>query len=143
MAYLTDIEIAQACKMRPIREIGEKAHVPEELLEPYGKYKAKVDLSLLKKDRKDGKLVLVTAITPTPAGEGKTTTTIGLADGLRRIGKEAVVALREPSLGPVFGVKGGRRRICPGCAHGGHQPAFHRGFSCNRCGEQSAGRNAG
>ena len=107
MAYLTDIEIAQACKMRPIREIGEKAHVPEELLEPYGKYKAKVDLSLLKKDRKDGKLVLVTAITPTPAGEGKTTTTIGLADGLRRIGKEAVVALREPSLGPVFGVKGG------------------------------------
>ena len=107
MAYLTDIEIAQACKMRPIREIGEKAHVPEELLEPYGKYKAKVDLSLLKKDRKDGKLVLVTAITTTPAGEGKTTTTIGLADGLRRIGKEAVVALREPSLGPVFGVKGG------------------------------------
>ena len=107
MAYLTDIEIAQACKIRPIREIGEKAHVPEELLEPYGKYKAKVDLSLLKKDRKDGKLVLVTAITPTPAGEGKTTTTIGLADGLRRIGKEAVVALREPSLGPVFGVKGG------------------------------------
>ncbi len=107
MAYLTDIEIAQACKMRPIREIGEKAHVPEELLEPYGKYKAKVDLSLLKDDRKDGKLVLVTAITPTPAGEGKTTTTIGLADGLRRIGKEAVVALREPSLGPVFGVKGG------------------------------------
>lgn len=107
MAYLTDIEIAQACKMRPIREIGEKAHVPEELLEPYGKYKAKVDLSLLKKDRKDGKLVLVTAITPTPAGEGKTTTTIGLADGLRRIGNEAVVALREPSLGPVFGVKGG------------------------------------
>ena len=107
MAYLTDIEIAQACKMRPIREIGEKAHVPEELLEPYGKYKAKVDLSLLKDDRKDGKLVLVTAITPTPAGEGKTTTTIGLADGLRRIGKEAVVSLREPSLGPVFGVKGG------------------------------------
>lgn len=107
MAYLTDIEIAQACKMRSIREIGEKAHVPEELLEPYGKYKAKVDLSLLKKDRKDGKLILVTAITPTPAGEGKTTTTIGLADGLRRIGKEAVVALREPSLGPVFGVKGG------------------------------------
>ena len=107
MAYLTDIEIAQACKMRPIREIGEKVHVPEELLEPYGKYKAKVDLSLLKDDRKDGKLVLVTAITPTPAGEGKTTTTIGLADGLRRIGKEAVVALREPSLGPVFGVKGG------------------------------------
>ena len=107
MAYLTDIEIAQACKMRPIREIGEKAHVPEELLEPYGKYKAKVDLSLLNDDRKDGKLVLVTAITPTPAGEGKTTTTIGLADGLRRIGKEAVVALREPSLGPVFGVKGG------------------------------------
>jgi len=107
MAYLTDIEIAQQCKMKPISEIAATAHVEEEYLEHYGKYKAKIDLSLLKKERKDGKLVLVTAITPTPAGEGKTTTTIGLADGLRRIGKDVTVALREPSLGPVFGIKGG------------------------------------
>ena len=107
MAYLSDIEIAQQCKMKPISEIAATAHVEEEYLEHYGKYKAKIDLSLLKKERKDGKLVLVTAITPTPAGEGKTTTTIGLADGLRRIGKDVTVALREPSLGPVFGIKGG------------------------------------
>ena len=108
MAYLSDIEIAQQCEMRPIGEIAKIAHVDEKFLEPYGKYKAKVDPALLKEtDRKNGKLVLVTAITPTPAGEGKTTTTIGLADGLKRIGKDVVVALREPSLGPVFGVKGG------------------------------------
>ena len=107
MAYLSDIEIAQQCKMKPISEIAKTAHVDEDLLEHYGKYKAKIDLSLLDCDRKNGKLILVTAITPTPAGEGKTTTTIGLADGLRRIGKDVTVALREPSLGPVFGVKGG------------------------------------
>lgn len=107
-AYLTDIEIAQACEMRPIMEIAEKAHIDEKYIEQYGRYKAKVDPALLKEtDRPDGKLVLVTAITPTPAGEGKTTTTIGLADGLKRIGKDVTVALREPSLGPVFGVKGG------------------------------------
>ena len=108
MAFLSDIEIAQQCKMKPIGEIAERAHVDEKYLEPYGRYKAKVDPALLKDtDRKPGKLVLVTAITPTPAGEGKTTTTIGLADGLSRIGKDVTVALREPSLGPVFGVKGG------------------------------------
>lgn len=108
MAYKTDIEIAQECELRPIQEIAAKAHVDEKYLEQYGRYKAKVDPKLLKEtDRKNGKLILVTAITPTAAGEGKTTTTVGLADGLRRIGKEAVVALREPSLGPVFGVKGG------------------------------------
>ncbi|MBR6270758.1 MAG: formate--tetrahydrofolate ligase [Lachnospiraceae bacterium] len=108
MSYLSDIEIAQACEMRPIFEIAKKAHVDEKYIEAYGKYKAKVDLSLLKETGKaDGKLVLVTAITPTPAGEGKTTTTVGLADGLSRIGKEVTVALREPSLGPVFGLKGG------------------------------------
>lgn len=108
MAYLTDIEIAQGCKMKHIRDIAAAAHVDEKYIEQYGNHKAKIDLSLLSEtDRKDGKLVLVTAITPTPAGEGKTTTTIGLADGLRRIGKDAVVALREPSLGPVFGIKGG------------------------------------
>ena len=108
MAYLSDIEIAQQCEMKPIGEIAAKAHVDEKYIEQYGRYKAKVDLSLLKEsNRPDGKLILVTAITPTPAGEGKTTTTIGLADGLSRIGKDVTVALREPSLGPVFGVKGG------------------------------------
>lgn len=108
MAYLSDIEIAQQCEMRPITEIAKKAHLDEKYIEQYGKYKAKIDPALLNEtDRKDGKLVLVTAITPTPAGEGKTTTTIGLADGLSRIGKDVTVALREPSLGPVFGVKGG------------------------------------
>ncbi len=108
MAFLTDIEIAQSAKMQPITAIAEKAGVPEDALEQYGRYKAKVDFNLLNtSERKDGKLILVTAITPTPAGEGKTTTTIGLADGLSRIGKKVAVALREPSLGPVFGIKGG------------------------------------
>ena len=104
----TDIEIAQACQMKNIREIAKTVGIDEEYLELYGNYKAKVDYRMLRDlDRPDGKLILVTAITPTPAGEGKTTTTVGLADGLRRIGKNAVVALREPSLGPVFGIKGG------------------------------------
>ena len=108
MAYLSDIEIAQSCQMEPITEIAKRAHVDEKYVEQYGKYKAKIDPSLLQEtNRENGKLILVTAITPTPAGEGKTTTTIGLADGLRRIGKDVTVALREPSLGPVFGVKGG------------------------------------
>ena len=105
---MTDIEIAQQCQMKDILEIAKTANLDEKYIERYGKYKAKIDLSLLNDiTKKDGKLVLVTAITPTPAGEGKTTTTIGLADGLRRIGKNVTVALREPSLGPVFGVKGG------------------------------------
>ena len=108
MAYLSDIEIAQRCQMKKITEIAKTAGIDDKYLEQYGNYKAKVDPLLLKEcDRKDGKLILVTAITPTPAGEGKTTTTIGLADGLRKIGKNTVVALREPSLGPVFGIKGG------------------------------------
>ena len=109
MAYMTDIEIAQACRMRKITDIARIAGIDEQYLEQYGNYKAKVDPALLKDlvDRPDGKLILVTAITPTPAGEGKTTTSVGLTDGLRRIGKNAVVALREPSLGPVFGIKGG------------------------------------
>ncbi len=108
MARLTDIEIAQRCKMKPISEIARLMRVDEKYVEPYGRVKAKLDPALMNEPgRKNGKLVLVTAITPTPAGEGKTTTTIGLADGLRRIGKEAVAALREPSLGPVFGIKGG------------------------------------
>ena len=109
MGYLSDIEIAQACKKQKIIEIAKTAGVDEKYLEQYGNYKAKVDYALLKDlaDKPNGKLVLVTAITPTPAGEGKTTTSVGLADGLRRIGKKSIVALREPSLGPVFGVKGG------------------------------------
>ena len=114
-SYKSDIEIAQECKMKKITEIAKVAGVPEEYLEQYGNYKAKIDYNLLNKmeDKPDGKLVLVTAITPTPAGEGKTTTSVGLADGLRQIGKNAMLALREPSLGPVFGVKGG-------AAGGGH-----------------------
>ncbi|MGN0713255.1 MAG: formate--tetrahydrofolate ligase [Anaerovoracaceae bacterium] len=109
MTFKSDIEIAQACQKKKITEIAEVAGVEEKYLEQYGNYKAKVDYALLKDkaDAPDGKLILVTAITPTPAGEGKTTTSVGLADGLRKIGKNAVVALREPSLGPVFGVKGG------------------------------------
>ncbi len=108
MPYLSDIEIAQATKMSHICDIAKTAGIDEKYLEQYGNYKAKIDNSLLaESESKDGKLVLVTAITPTPAGEGKTTTTIGLADGLRKIGKNVVVALREPSLGPVFGIKGG------------------------------------
>ena len=108
MAYLSDIEIAQATPMRPIIEIADRAGVDGKYIEQYGRHKAKVDYALLNEStRPDGKLILVTAITPTPAGEGKTTTTIGLSDGLSRIGKNVVVALREPSLGPVFGVKGG------------------------------------
>ena len=108
MEYKSDIEIAQSCKMQHINDIARTAHVDEKYIEQYGRYKAKIDPALLKEtDKPDGRLVLVTAITPTPAGEGKTTTTIGLADGLRRIGKDVTVALREPSLGPVFGVKGG------------------------------------
>ena len=107
MIPLTDIEIAQSFKLKPIGEIAAQAGIPEESLEYYGKYKAKLSLDILKGEPSENKLILVTAMTPTPAGEGKTTTTIGLADGLRQIGKSADVALREPSLGPVFGIKGG------------------------------------
>ena len=109
MEFKTDIQIAQECKMQKITEIAMVAGVEEKYLEQYGNYKAKVDYALLKdtEGQPDGKLILVTAINPTPAGEGKTTTTVGLADGLKKLGKNVVVALREPSLGPVFGVKGG------------------------------------
>ena len=104
----SDIEIAQACPMQHIRDIAREAGIAEEYLEQYGNYKAKIDTKFFQDHQgPDGKLILVTAITPTPAGEGKTTTTVGLADGLRKIGKKSVVALREPSLGPVFGLKGG------------------------------------
>ncbi|MBQ6360679.1 MAG: formate--tetrahydrofolate ligase [Lachnospiraceae bacterium] len=109
MGVKTDIEIAQECRMKKITEIAKVAGIPEDYLEQYGNYKAKVDYRILKDmaDKPNGKLILVTAITPTPAGEGKTTTSVGLTDGLRKLGKNAMVALREPSLGPVFGVKGG------------------------------------
>ena len=105
----TDIEIAQNCNMLSIDEIAQKASIDKQYLEMYGKYKAKIDNKLLQeaKDKPNGKLILVTAITPTPAGEGKTTTSIGLADGLSALGKNTIAALREPSLGPVFGLKGG------------------------------------
>src|SRR5258706_14747487 len=106
----SDIDIAQAAKLQRISKIAlERLSIPEEHLEPYGHYKAKVSLPYLDslKDKKDGKLVLVTAMTPTPAGEGKTTTTVGLGDALNHIGKKAIICLREPSLGPVFGMKGG------------------------------------
>ncbi len=105
---LSDIEIANSCEMRPVGEIAKAAGIEEKYVEQYGKYKAKIDLSVFDSIKKpNGKLVLVTAISPTPAGEGKTTTTIGLADGMKRLGKNVSVALREPSLGPVFGIKGG------------------------------------
>ena len=115
MEFKSDIEIAQECEKKKITEIAKIAGIDEKYLEQYGNYKAKVDYSFLKEnqDKPDGKLILVTAITPTPAGEGKTTTSVGLTDGLRKIGKKAVVALREPSLGPVFGISGG-------AAGGGH-----------------------
>ena len=106
---LTDIEIAQQADIRPITEIAEKLGIEDDELELYGRYKAKLSPKINERlaDRKDGKLVLVTAINPTPAGEGKTTTTVGLGQAMALIGKKAVLALREPSLGPVFGIKGG------------------------------------
>ena len=113
---LTDIEIAQQATLHRIARLAqERLGIPEDALEPYGHYKAKVALDYLDSltDRESGKLVLVTAISPTPAGEGKTTTTVGLGDALNRVGKKAMICLREPSLGPVFGVKGG-------AAGGGH-----------------------
>ena len=118
MGFKSDIEIAQECTMEPITKIAEKAGIDDKYLEQYGKYKAKIDYNLLKEsDAPNGKLILVTAINPTPAGEGKTTTTVGLADGMQRLGKNVMVALREPSLGPVFGVKGG-------AAGGGYAQVF-------------------
>ena len=109
MSYKSDIEIAQEATIAPVMEVVDKLGIPHKYVEQYGHYKAKIDYNYLEevKDRPDGKLILVTAINPTPAGEGKTTTTVGLSDGLRTIGKKSIVALREPSLGPVFGVKGG------------------------------------
>ena len=110
MGFKSDIEIAQEAEMKVINEVADSIGIPDKYVENYGKYKAKIDYRYYTdelEERKDAKLVLVTAINPTPAGEGKTTTTIGLADAMNRLGKKTMVALREPSLGPVFGVKGG------------------------------------
>ena len=107
MGFKSDIEIAQECEMLPITKIAEKAGIDDKYLEQYGKYKAKIDYNLLKEtEGKDGKLILVTAINPTPAGEGKTTVTVGLGQAFAKLGKKAMIALREPSLGPCFGIKG-------------------------------------
>lgn len=132
---MEDIEIAKKSKMMNIIDVAKKVGIDEEYVEQYGKYKAKIDLKIYDKikNNKNGKLVLVTAINPTPLGEGKTTVSIGLSDGLNRIGKKTMVALREPSLGPVF--RNERWcywwRVCTSCAHGGYKFAFHRGYSCN------------
>ncbi|HOK55083.1 MAG TPA: formate--tetrahydrofolate ligase, partial [Armatimonadota bacterium] len=109
MAYLTDVEIAQAGQPRVITDVARDLGLSDEDLELYGRYKAKVSLTVLEEmaDRPDGKLILVTAITPTPAGEGKTTTTVGLGDAFKQLGKSVAIAVREPSLGPCFGIKGG------------------------------------
>ena len=127
---LTDIEISRATTLRPIEDIATKLGIPSEAIEPYGRHKAKLDLARVPASDRTGKLILVTAINPTPAGEGKTTTSIGLADALNRIGRQTVLALREPSLGPCFGTKGGATggRLCAGGADGGHQPALHGRF---------------
>jgi formate--tetrahydrofolate ligase len=144
MAFKTDIEIARAAQKKPIQEIGAKLGIPSEALLPYGHDKAKVGQDFIEglKDRPNGKLILVTAINPTPAGEGKTTTTVGLGDGLNRIGKKAAICIREASLGPNFGMKGGRgrRRQCAGRADGGHEPPFHRRFPRDHLGAQPAER---
>ena len=136
----TDIEIPQECMMEPITKVAEKAGIPEEYLEQYGKYKAKLSDELWEriKDREDGKLVLVTAINPTPAGEGKTTISVGLGQAFAKLGKKSVIALREPSLGPCFGIKGG----AAGGSDGGSESSFHGRFSCHHFCQQSAGSNA-
>lgn len=131
----TDIEIAQESVMQPIAEIAEKLGMSADDIELYGKYKAKLSEDYIEslEDNPEGKLVLVTAINPTPAGEGKTTVTVGLGEAMPKIGENAVIALREPSMGPVMGIKGGaaRGRLCPGCSYGRYKPAFYRGYACN------------
>lgn len=138
MEFKSDIQIAQEVEMSNIREIAAAAGIDEKYLELYGNYKAKVDYNMLNEmqDTPDGKLILVTAISPTPAGEGKTTTSVGLADALHRKGINVIAALREPSLGPVFGVKGGAAGggLRPGGSYGGYQPAFHWRLPCHRRG---------
>ena len=139
MNIKSDIEIAQEHTPKKITEIAAAAGIDEKYLELYGNYKAKVDIQALKDLPRKSKLVLVTAISPTPAGEGKTTTSVGLADALNRLGKRTIVCLREPSLGPVFGVKGGAAGGGHAHPHGGHQPALHRRLPRHRHCEQPDG----
>ncbi len=138
----SDIEIARAARLDPLDAVAAKLGLAADDIIPYGRAKAKIDLARLGdlKAREKGALILVTAINPTPAGEGKTTTTIGLGDALNRIGKKAASCLREPSLGPCFGIKGGatgggKAQVTP---DGGHQPAFHRRLSRHHRCAQSA-----
>ena len=130
-----DIEIARSVKLDNIVEVAKKVGIEDDELELYGKYKAKISDSVYNRlsNKKDGRLILVTAINPTPLGEGKTTVAIGLADGLNRLDKNAVLALREPSLGPVFGIKGGAtgRRICSSCSNGRYKFTFYWWYSCD------------
>ena len=149
MAYLSDIEIAQQAEMEPIAEVAKRLDIDADDLELYGKYKAKVSFDLWEKvkDNEDGKLILVTAITPTPAGEGKTTTSVGLAQALAKLGKKVTLALREPSLGPVFGVKGGAAgggysQVVPGRPDGRHQHPLHRRLPRHHLGAQPSRRDA-
>ena len=132
---MKDIEIARNTKLENIVKIAEKVGIEQEDLELYGNYKAKISNNVYKKleKKQDGKLILVTAISPTPLGEGKTTMSIAIADGLRKIGKKSILALREPSQGPVFGIKGGAtgRRKSSNCSNGRYQLAFYRRHSCN------------
>ena len=131
----TDIEIAQSIELKPIVDVVEKLGISYDDLELYGKYKAKLSFDKIRAVESNpvGKLILVTAINPTPAGEGKSTITIGLADALNKIGKKTMIAIREPSLGPVMGIKGGGSRwwLCPSVANGGHQPSLYWGYACH------------
>ena len=140
MKVKTDIQIAQEAQMLPIREVAERAGIAEEDLEFYGKYKAKLSEEFWDriKDNPDGKLVLVTAINPTPAGEGKTTTSVGLGQAMQKLNQKAVIALREPSLRRC-----GRWRICAGCSDGRSESAFYRRFPRDHFCEQSARSNVG
>ena len=132
---MTDIEIARNTKLEEINKISKKCGILDEEICQYGKYKAKIEETAFKrlKNRPNGKLILVTAMNPTPLGEGKTTVSIAIADGLNRLNKNAILALREPSLGPVFGLKGRSnwRRECSSCSNGRNKSAFYRRFTCN------------
>ena len=134
---MSDIEIARNAKLKNIREIAKELDLSEEEIETYGKYKAKITEDAFKRteNKKDGKLILVTAINPTPLGEGKTTMSIGLADGLRRIGKKSILALREPSLRTSFWNKrrSNRWRICPNSTNGRYKLTFYRRYTRNDC----------
>ena len=134
---MTDLEIAQSHRMIPIAQVAEEAGLLPEEVEHYGRYKAKISLDALErlKPNPSGKLVVVTGITPTPLGEGKTVTTTGITQGLGKLGERVVECIREPSMGPVFGIKGGYwRRLLPGGTHGRDQPALHRRHPCRRRG---------